>query len=299
MKRFFVLNIIVGIIILCVLLFGSIKNDEGFYRSNLFLLLLTIAGGLAFTCLLLKKKFSLDYWLTHLGFLVILSGALVSFLSTYRQALDIKEDEKIALPKTNLTIKLDDFNLKFYADGQTPKEFKSTLSLFEDDRLIKKGESLVNHPFSYKGFKFYQKSYGVGEVSFKVVSKGSEFIFKDIGDEVIEGKTGLKLKLLNFLPDFIIEKGKAFSKSENFNNPAINMAVYEGDNLKDNGWLFLKYKDFHHNQSRFLDELRFEDIIEERYFSSLEVVKDYGAKIVLVGSILMLLGLTRRFYFAH
>lgn len=298
MKRFFILNIIVGIIILCVLVLGSLKNDESFYHSNFFLLLLAGAGGLVFTCLLLRKKFSLDYWLIHSGFLVILSGALISFLFSYRQVLNVEESEKVGLPETNLAIKLDDFSLKFYDDGQTPKEFKSTLSVFEDDHLIKRGTSIVNYPFSYKGFKFYQNSYGVSAVSLKVTSnKGSEVIFKDIGDEIVEGKTGFKLKLLNFLPDFTIEKGRAFSRSKDFNNPAIKLAVYEGDKLKAIAWLFLKYKDFHYKQSKILADFRFEDIIEERYFSSLEVVKDYGAKIVLVGSVLMFLGLVRRFYF--
>ena len=299
MKRFFVLNITLGAIILCALLFGSLKNDESFYRSGFFLLLLAASGGFVFICLLLRKKASLDYWLIHSGFLVILSGALVSFLFSYRQVLDVKEGEKTALPGINLAIKLDDFNIKRYDDGQTPKEFKSTLSIFEDDHLIKSGESLVNHPFSYKGFKFYQQSYGVDNVSLKISSKkGDEFIFKEIGDEALDKKRGLKLKLLDFLPDFVIEGGRSFSKSKGFNNPAIKLAVYEGDELRANGWLFFKYKDFHHNQGNLLADFRFEDIIEEGYFSSLEVVKDYGAKIVLVGSVLMLFGLIRRFYFA-
>ncbi len=299
MKRFFVLNIILWLVTICVLLFGSLKNDEKFYSSGPFLLLLAVAGGLGFICLLLRKKASLDYWLTHSGFLLILSGALVSFLFSYRQVLEIKEGEKVALTETNLAIRLDDFNINLYDDGQTPKEFKSTVSVFEDDHLIKRGESLVNHPFSYKGFKFYQQSYGVDNVSLKISSKkGDEFIFKEIGDEALDKKRGLKLKLLDFLPDFVIEGGRSFSKSKGFNNPAIKLAVYEGDELRANGWLFFKYKDFHHNQGNLLADFKFEDIIEESYFSSLEVVKDYGAKIVLAGSVLMLLGLIRRFYLA-
>lgn len=296
MKKILFSSMITGTIIIGALIFGSLRNDAAFYHSLLFLLLLALFCGLTLSCLILRRKAGLDYWLIHSGFLIILSGALISFLFSYRQFLEVKEGEKKSLPGTDLSIRLDKFDLKYYSDG-TPREYKSALSLFKNGHLIKEGKTLVNHPFSYKGFKIYQASYGTGEVALVVGSKGREFVFKEIGDEVLDEKSGLRLKLIDFLPDFVIMDGRPSSRSEEFNNPALKLTAYQGDEPKESGWLFLNFKDFHQGEKEVLAGLSFEDIATLSYFSGLEVVKDHGAKLAFLGSSLMLLGLARRFYF--
>ncbi|MEW6607418.1 MAG: cytochrome c biogenesis protein ResB [bacterium] len=298
-KIFFLSGILCGVIV-GVLIFGSFKNDVEFYHSPFFLLLLVCAAGIILTCLILRKKVSLTSWLIHSGFLVILTGALITLLFGYRQVIEIREGEKQGLPETNLIIRLDDFDLKFYDDGQTPREFKSTISIFLNNQLVKKGESLVNHPLSFNGFNFYQQGYELSDVRLKIVSPRGKIVFKGIGDEVIEEESGLTFKLIDFLPDFAIDSdGRTFSRSAEFKNPAVKIAAYKGDTLKENGWLFLKHKDFHHRQGKILSHLDFEEMVVEKYWSSLEVVKDPGAKIAILGSFLILLGLIRRFYFAR
>jgi cytochrome c biogenesis protein len=57
------------------------------------------------------------------------------------------------------SVKLDDFDVSFQPNG-TPKEFVSSISLFEDLRHVRDGRIRVNEPLVYRGVNVFQLAWG-------------------------------------------------------------------------------------------------------------------------------------------
>ena len=113
----------------------------------------------------------LGTYLTHLGVLIILAGALVGSEWGFKGYVQIIEGEVVEnifldnpqqeMRPLGFQVRCDAFRVDFYPDG-APREFLSTLTFFDGGRVVIDHAPLrVNHPLSYGGLSFYQASYGI------------------------------------------------------------------------------------------------------------------------------------------
>jgi cytochrome c biogenesis protein len=97
--------------------------------------------------------------IVHLGLLIILIGGIISGFIGVQTYINISEGEIIPVLNTDFKLQLDKFETEYHPNGSV-KDWKSTLTIIEDEtpRLTKTIE--VNHPLTYKGYVFYQSGYG-------------------------------------------------------------------------------------------------------------------------------------------
>ncbi len=86
------------------------------------------------------------------------------------------------------------------------------------------------------------------KVVLNIVDKGSnksqEFTVK-LNSEFKIPNTDLKIKVGDFLPDFIMSADSITSSSNQANNPAVHVEVFEGGKSLFKGWLYTKYPTMH------------------------------------------------------
>ena len=170
----------------------------------------------------------------------------------------------------------------------------------------------VNDPLRYKGIWFYQSSYGqswsaIKGATFKVEDrqnknkkKGKEVTF-DFNKDFALPEWGLKVKMVDFVADFIYDTSakKVFSRSAEHKNPAVLLEIYENGKLISKPWIFLNFPDaqfMKKKDSRYFFQLLNYNPVS---YTGLQVTKDPGVNIVLVGFSLLTLGMILAFVVSH
>ncbi len=234
-------------------------------------------------------KGKLGSFIIHLSILIILLGGIISSLVGFKEYLYLKEAEVSQVPQTNFYIKLNKFWLEYYSDSRVIKDYKSNLTIIEDGKEILAKTIEVNYPLSYKRIRFYQANYGIDTINEVTIAiQGKDFRVK-IGEEFGFPDADLKIKVADFVPDFAIDEGKVFSRSNELDNPAVLLEVYEDATLKYKKWVFYKFPGFHHK-----DEKDTKFILKDfhpSYYTGLQVVKDPAREVVWIGCILLMIGL--------
>jgi len=191
-----------------------------------------------------------------------------------------------------------------------PKEYLSNLVVLENDNEVVKKTIQVNDPLKFKGISFYQSSYGFIPPKPGESKAELEIIPKGNGSEgfrvlVAEGETreipgtGHRVHLVSFVPDFSLDKeNRIISKSDQPNNPAVQVNIFQNGNLSFKGWSFLKYPDFHGSKD---DAYRVKllNYSGGRPYTGLQVVKDPGVWVVWTGFGLLIIGLCFAFGFGR
>jgi len=107
-------------------------------------------------------------YLIHVGLLLILAGGLFGKFWGVDGQLPLDQGEVASTfqagPRTekplNFQVRLDKFQVAYYEQGGTPKEFRSDLTFLKDGREVLQATCRVNEPVSFGGLTFYQASYG-------------------------------------------------------------------------------------------------------------------------------------------
>lgn len=76
-------------------------------------------------------------------------------------------------------------------------------------------------------------------------SKKTQELTVKLNSEYKIPNTDLKLVVGEFLPDFRMDAGTITSASNDLNNPAVAVKVFEGDKEIFKGWLYLKFPTIH------------------------------------------------------
>jgi len=111
-------------------------------------------------------------------------------------------------------------------------------------------------------------------------------------------RTDYKVHAVEFLPDFSMDaSGNPFSRSSEFNNPAVRLAVVKGKAEEYSKWVFAKFPDFHGkgDQPLGLQLVNF----QPRYYTGLQVTYDPGVLVVWLGCILLTGGIYVAFFTSH
>lgn len=218
---------LIGIITLVSLIGTFIPQKEGqasIYQSRWFIFLLSLFALNLTTCLLNKlflKNRSLATFICHLSVLIILLGALVGMLFGQKGSLKLSKGEKADYP--GFSIRLDEF---IYQENIDPREKLLVYSL-ENGFCQMSGASPKNE---------------AGLIAKIPTEIGTE---KEISD------TGYQVKVLRYLPDFVMDitTKKVSTRSAQANNPAIEVELKDKSGAKENFWVFARYPDIHQSKT--------------------------------------------------
>jgi len=259
------------------------------------------------TFLLARKKilgwFGADF--VHIGILIILAGGIISGVGGFRKDLTFTEGDIRGIPGAEFKLRLDKFETEYYPNGMV-KDWKSTLTVIENEKPILSKVIEVNHPLSYKGFVFYQSSYGWNWTNTSVgiwvrKRKDPSFLRKidvTVGERVRLESENIHISVLHFIPDFVInERNEIISRSLQPNNPAVFIEGWEGDEKIMSGWIFSKFPDFARIHSEKETDLSFElKNFNAGQFSVIQAAKDPGVNFIWVGCTFLMIGLAFAFY---
>lgn len=271
------------------------------YHSWWFIGLLALLGIDILGCSLYRHTSLLNKriggYITHISILIILIGGIIGSLTGFKEYLEINERDTVRLPHTDIYLKLEDFSLEYYPNSSMPKDYKSRLSIIEQGKKVLTKTIEVNHPLVYKGIWIYQSSYGKAKSSThnrmtiqasKDNGKWVKIFHVKTGDKFHIPQTNTTIKIARFLPDFIMDGKKIYSLTENFNNPAVELQVYDDNKPKTTHWLFYNYPDYHQDSM----DIKLKLIgFEATEFSGLQIVRDPSVPIIWTGCGLLMLGL--------
>ena len=250
-------------------------------------------------------------YVVHVSLLLILGGGMVDALWGYRGFVGLTKNEQVnqielrdgSKKPLGFTLRCDAAGQENYEDG-TPRRWWSKLAVLEDGREVKLQEIEVNKPLVHRGLRFFQSSYGpTGEVSAvrllansrKDPSTAKEILLQPEVPVALDPDTSVRLVV--FVPDFVLSGNQIGSRSNEPNNPAIQLSVVAKDSGETRVWLFPKFPDFAHpDQAPY--SFQFRDL-EMGYFTGLQVSYEPGQWGIWAGVILMGIGLGMAFYLVH
>lgn len=245
--------------------------------------------------------------MAHLSATVIVLGGLIGSFWGFQEFGVCLEGQTYHIPKGNFDLRIDKFWIDYYDNGAV-KSYNSTLTVLEKGEPVTTKTITVNDPLVYKGIWFYQSSYGdawdrVEVARVNIREKETDKIVGTVDlewqKEVALDKLGLKLVMTDFVADFgfsAAEK-KVYSKSVEHANPAIRLAVTEGDSVQAAPWIFYHYPDlFDIKGSKYSFELVG---YQPKKFTGLQITKDPGVTIVWIGSTMIVVGITLSSFIYH
>jgi cytochrome c biogenesis protein len=256
----------------------------------------------------------LGFYLTHVGLVTIILGAMGGNLGFqgYMQITEGQTSNVIQLKKTNeiknldFAIRCDKFDVTYYAGSPRPKDYKSVLTVIDNNKEVLQKTIEVNDPLIYRGIFFYQSSYGAapdgtGKALIRLVQKdgGKQHDLNvTVGSTTPVPGTPYVVRANEFLPDFTMgNDGKPLSRSEQLNNPAINLTILKDGKENFSTWVFAKFPDFHGTGERPFDMQLVN--FQPKYYTGLQATQDPGVWVVWLGCALLVVGTYVAFFTSH
>lgn len=243
----------------------------------------------------------------HLSATVIVLGGLIGSVYGFQEFGVCLEGQTYHIPRGNFDLRIDKFWIDYHENGAV-KSYNSTLTVLDGGREAMHKTITVNDPLVYKGIWFYQSSYGdswdqVEMARFNIKDKQTDKVLMTVDlpwkKQTTLDQLGLKLTITDFVADFgfnATEK-KVFSKTAEHANPAVKLAVLEGNSFEATPWIFYHYPDlFDIEGSRYRFELMG---YQPKKFTGLQITKDPGVTIVWIGSTLIVVGITLSSFIYH
>ena len=245
----------------------------------------------------------LGVYAVHLSIVLLLLGGLYGSIYGYNGQTTIIEGmraEHFRLEgsgkskKLNFTIQCDKFTARFHQSGEA-EEYRSCLTLFEQDKAILKKDVLVNDPLTYRGIKISQFSYGTvapNEISFSFKSVQSGLVYHkklQIGDT-----HNIPEELGRFRVDGIVNSHTI--NGNNVGEVIIATLTYENQDPKQIILPF-RFKQF--------DRMRKDRVtisitgFTPRYYTVLGISRDPGTPIVYIAFVLLIAGCIVTFFMSH
>lgn len=250
-------------------------------------------------------------YIVHASLLLIFLGGIVDALYGWRGFVQLTPgtaSNQIDLRSGGIrdlgfSLRCDGAGEETYTDG-TPKKYWSKLAIVDQGREIFKKEIVVNDPLVYRGVRFYQSSYGntgkLEHLTLNVLPASGTGEAKEISlamDQAVPLDADTKVQLAEFIPDYVVEDGKVFTRSTDIVNPAVHLIVTEAKTSKVvNVWLPAIPGVAENEASPYIFQPK---SLETGVFTGLQVSHEPGQWAVWSGVALMALGLTFVFYVVH
>jgi cytochrome c biogenesis protein len=212
--------------------------------------------------------------------------------------------KRLGVEPLGFTVRCEDFDVEFYGNSDMAKEYTSNLTVFDGGREVVNKWIEVNDPLEYKGYMFYQSSYGpMGTpdaytyvVRSTSASGRSETLRVGLGEEFTIPGTEIRITVTDFSPALSFDQsGRAFTYTEMMNNPAARITVKEGDR-ENSKWILKRYPSTWTVAGS--SQVQLVDVWGAQY-TGLQVRKDPGVWVVYLGCFLMSVGLYVAFFMSH
>ncbi len=250
-------------------------------------------------------------YIVHASLLLIFLGGIIDALYGWRgfvtlnpgkssNQIELRSGDSKTLP---FSIRCDGTGEETYQDG-TPKRWWSKLAIVDGGREALQKEIVVNDPLVYQGVRFYQASYGrTGKLEQLIVTAkpaNGSGLSQEVSlamNQTIALDPDTTVQLVQFIPDYVVEDGHVYARSNDITNPAVHMVVTSRkSNASINFWL-PEIPGVAENAS---SPYNFEPKdLKTGLFTGLQVSHEPGQWAVWVGVILMAIGLTFVFYVIH
>ena len=246
-----------------------------------------------------NRFFRLGTYLSHLSIILFILGFLLgSFLGFRDKAFMVPEGSIREVGHgTGLSLSLESFVDEYWPAGP-PKDYRSEVTLYEDDKEVKKGLIRVNHPLIYGGVRFYQSFFGSAAM-IQVQDASGQLVYEDgvalgwlSGQKPVQRPTGtFDLTDVGLTAYVLAPAQGAFDPL--LSPGQIHMELYRDDSSVLVNWATLEQ-----GEPAVMEDLQF-TFVRERQFSGFQVSKDPGNLLIWVSSGLFVLGLVFVFYFPH
>ncbi len=250
-------------------------------------------------------------YIVHASLLLIFLGGIVDALYGWKgflmlspgsqsSQIELKNGAMRTLP---FSIRCDGAGEETYKDG-TPKKYWSKLAVVEAGNEVSNKEIVVNDPLVYRGVRFYQANYGrTGKLDKLLVSvtpkdgKGQPQEISLSMNQIVSLDADTKVQLAEFIPDYVVQDGHVYARSNDVVNPAAHLIVTSAKTNKVVNVWFPEIPDIAENSaSPYILEPK---DLKTGVFTGLEVSHEPGQWAVWGGVILMAIGLTFVFYVIH
>jgi cytochrome c biogenesis protein len=191
-----------------------------------------------------------------------------------------------------------------YADG-TPKRWWSKLAVVDGGRDVVSKEIVVNDPMVYHGLRFYQASYGrTGKLDRLILTatpaNGTARTPQEISlalNQTVALDPDTNVQLAEFIPDYTVQDGRVYARSNEVENPAVHMIVTsKKTNASINFWLPEIPGIAENAASPYTFDPK---ELKTGFYTGLQVSHEPGQWFVWAGVVLIAIGLTFVFYVVH
>ena len=244
--------------------------------------------------------FRFSPYIAHLSIIIIIIGVFLNVKYGFRSYTNIKVGEKTNVSyltknqkpvKLPFTIRLDDYQTKYYKDG-IPKSYISKVSIIKNHVRVAGKNIEVNHPFTYDGITIYQASYGhykPDAAELLIVNlknrKSEKTVYAEFGKSYDAGINNIKFRFIPYrhpkkdeIPFFIELGSKRILK--------FNVLPYKNKSMP---LIFAKY----HNVFFLYNG------VKSYYYSGVEITKNAYTSVIWTGSIILIMALFFSFFFNH
>ena len=249
-------------------------------------------------------------YIVHASLLLIFAGGIIDALYGWRgfmmltpgnaaSQIEMRSGTAKTLP---FSIRCDATGQESYTDG-TPKKWWSKLAVVDNGREISRKEIVVNDPLVYHGVRFYQASWGrTGKLDKLTLNAApaaggpsQEITLSE--NQIVSLDRDTKVQLAEFIPDYVVQDGHVYARSNDVVNPAVRLIVTSAKDLKAINFWLPEIPGIAENQS---SPYNFEPKdLKTGVFTGLEVSHEPGQWAVWAGVVLMAVGLTFVFYVVH
>lgn len=108
-------------------------------------------------------------YVTHFSLFLFTLGAIVGLMTGFKGYVNIREGETAKevydrsakqMKPIDFAVRCDDFDVTYYPGTMRVKGYESVLTVIDGGREVLTKKIVVNDPLIYKGYYFYQSSYG-------------------------------------------------------------------------------------------------------------------------------------------
>ena len=263
-------------------------------------------------------------YIVHFSVILLIVGAIIGNLFGFKGFVTIPEGDSVdrvqirnsrRMQPLGFTIRCDDFFVSFHDTG-APKEFRSSLTILENDKPVMTKDVIMNHPLRYRGISIFQYSFGemapekmpghdfsTDDIHLNFTVKSSGMVYKrrvEIGKPV-EIPEGLgRFTLMEFRPS-------ADFRGQNIGAALVGVLT-PSDGAPVEVLLPLHFPNFD-KMRRGAVVISVADQKKEtfspakkehiRYYTGLEVNKDPGVWVVYSGFVIMIVGCFVTFFMSH
>jgi cytochrome c biogenesis protein len=250
-------------------------------------------------------------YLVHASLLLIFFGWIVDAVYGWKGFVSLERGQEVSqIEVRNGRTRTLPFAVHCYAAGRenysdgSPKSWWSDLAVLTNGREALRKTISVNDPLVYSGVRFYQASYGetgkLDSILFSAAPAGQPDQARDIAlhpDETVQLDPDVAVRIVEFIPDYVVSDGQVYSRSRELGNPAVHLLVTSKKAASEVNYWLPAIEGFEQNAS---SPYQFgPKDLKMGYFTGLQVTHEPGQWGVWAGVVLMGLGLAFVFYLVH